>query len=210
MFFHRFKVDDWARRVILRLLRKLPRLKIVKDLNYYIARHKHRSRKSRQHSYFTCFYTGLILHKRVDPFSGYTVEHLVPKFLIRNIPQVYLQKFKFDKVHRVPAISIINHLIGHAPLIVKYGLREYLHAYPVDRSRSVDDQIEEYVHATRLYLDQFKVMIGEHQVNHMPWYYASMVEQEFRDKLFDIYYSLLTKEEKILWQIRELNENKKL
>lgn len=198
MFFLKIRFDKRLRRAIIRTVKKLAGLLAMKDINYYVRRHKLRSRKSRQSPTFTCFYTGLTLHKKVDPFSGYTIEHLVPKFLIRTIPQTVQHRTKIGKLHRVPAISIINHLIGHAPLIVKFGLRDHLQSLLIDDTIPLDDRIEFYARETRLYLDQFKVTIGEHRVNHMPWYYASMAEQEYRDKLFDAYYGLLTREEKIL------------
>ena len=179
----------------------------MKSLSYYIQRRQNRSRKSRQPNTFTCFYTGLTLVKRADTFSGYTIEHLLPKFLLKNLSQQSQRKYKFDRIHRVPSISIINHLIGHAPLIVKYGLRDYLRNMTVDKTLPIDDQIEQYVHGTRRYLDRFRVIIGEHRVNHMPWYYASMAEQDFRDHLFGIYWGLLTHEERILWMLREEKRN---
>lgn len=174
----------------------------MRDITYYLQRRRRRSRKSRQSKYFTCFYTGLTLHKKVDPFSGYTVEHLLPKTLLKVVNQNAARHSGLSIHNRVPAISIINHLIGHAPLRVKFGLRDYLHRVEIDAHKSIDDKIEIYVRATREYLDQFKVTIGRHRVNHMPWYYASMTEQEYRDRLFRVYDSLLTNEERILHRMR--------
>lgn len=174
----------------------------MKSISYYVTRHKRKSRKSRQPNLFTCFYTGMTIHKKVDPFSGYTIEHLVPKTLLRVVNQNFARHSGLGIRNRVPSISIINHLIGHAPLVVKFGLREYLRNLEVAPGQSQDDLIDTYARATRQYLDQFKVTIGEHRVNHMPWYYASMAEQEYRDKLFGVYYALLTPEEKTLLRLK--------
>ena len=175
----------------------------MKSVLYYVDRHKRRSRKGREPRYFTCFFTGMTLAKRVDAWSGFTVEHLVPKSLLKPVPQNIQRKMKFDRLHRVPAISIINHLIGHAPLIVKFGLRDHLHKQTPSSLLTEDERIEFYVHHTRVYLDQFKVTVGRHRINHMPWYHASMETKEHRDKLFEVYYSLLTQEEKILLYMRD-------
>lgn len=199
----RERVDIPGLRAILRIRRKLLRTKPMKDVLYYLDRHNRRSRASRQPKWFTCFFTGMTLPKRVDPWSGYTIEHLVPKSLLKPIPQNLQRKMKFDRYHRVPAISIINHMIGHAPLVVKFGLRDYLKSQKPARLLTEDERIEFYVHHTRLYLEQFKVSVGEHKVNHMPWYYSSMEEQEYRDKLFEVYYNLLTGEERILLLMRD-------
>lgn len=205
MFFLKNPFDKLTNRVILRLWTRLCGLPIMKDITYYLRRHKKRSRKSRQNPAFTCFYTGLTLYKKVDPYSGYTVEHLLPKTLLKAVNQNAARHSGLGIKNRVPAISIINHLIGHAPLRVKFGLRDYLHSLKIDPRISVDDQIERYVHATREYLDQFKVTIGQHRVNHMPWYYASMVEQTYRDRLFAVYNSLLTDEERVLHKLRYMS-----
>lgn len=174
----------------------------MKHLSYYLERRRRKSRKSRQPTTFTCFFTGMTIYKKVDPFGGYTIEHLIPKLLLKTVDQNLARITGLGKMNRVPAISIINHLVGHAPLAVKFGLRDYLRSVEVNRHMSVDDQIEVYARATRQYLDQFKVTIGEHRVNHMPWYYACMAEQEYRDKLFTAYYDLLTPEERVLLEMR--------
>lgn len=167
----------------------------------YLERHARRSRKARQDKTFTCFFTGLVLPKSVDSFSGYTVEHLIPKSLLRGLPQTR-ERFRFDKIQRVPSVSIINHLIGHAPLSVKFGLRDFLHEHEPRKILTQDEQIMRYVDLTRLYLSQYRVTINGDVVTHMPWYWASMAEPHYRKKLFDRYWGLLTETERGLFKMR--------
>lgn len=212
-FFHKIlpqpgqPVDSGLLRVILRLRRKLLRTSVVKHLSYYIDRHKRKSRLGRQPKTFTCFYTGMTLPRTVNPFSGYTVEHLVPKSLLKNVPQTIQHKMKFTRAHRVPSISIINHMIGHAPLVVKFGLRDYLTSLSVSRVLTDDERIEFYVHHTRLFLDQFKIVVDEYEVKHMPWYWNSVQELSHSQELFRHYWRLLTREERALFILKNQDQD---
>lgn len=175
----------------------------------YVERHARKSRKARTPKTFICFFTGLELPRKVDAFSGYTVEHLIPKFLLRVIPQSST-RLKFDKAQRVPAVSIINHMIGHAPIKVKFALRKYLHDVVVDNTLTDDEKLEEYVHHTRVFLVQFKTVVDDTLISHMPWYYASLAEYDHSQVLYQKYVSLLTPEEHILLLLKEKKEQEKI
>lgn len=172
----------------------------------YVDRRHRKSRKARAPQFYRCFYTGMVLQKKVDPFSGYTIEHLIPKMLIKTIPQT-TAKMIFDKAQRVPAVSIINHLIGHAPLRVKFDLRDFLSNNRADSSLSEDEQLEHYAHMTRLFLERFKTPVDGIVINHMPWYYKSLYNPEHAQILFQKYYALLTTEERILLAIKNKDIN---
>lgn len=168
----------------------------------YLERHRRKSRKAKAPKFFTCFFTGMTLPRKVDPFSGYTVEHIIPKYLLKAVPQGR-KRIDFDKAQRVPAVSIINHMIGHAPIRVKFELRDYLKTIPLPDGDSDDEKLEKYVHWTRIFLEQYQTAIGDIQIKHMPWYYNSLVISEHREILFHKYYELLTTEEQILLALRE-------
>jgi hypothetical protein len=175
---------------------------ITKPVSYYVERNRHRSRKSRQPEYFECFYTGMILPKEIDPYSGHTIEHLIPKTALRGAQQTKIRR-EFDRIQQVDSVSIINHLIGHAPLRVKYELRDYLARNRHPPILTTEERLEWYVRLTRKFLDGWRIRIPERRINHLPWYYRSMAIPEDRAILHRRYIELLTDEELRLIDLRE-------
>lgn len=173
-----------------------------KPLSYYIQKNRHKSRKSRGPEFFECFYTGMILPKIVDAYSGYTVEHLIPKTALRGAQQTKLRR-EFDKIQQVGSVSIINHLIGHAPLRVKYELREFLLGRKLSHILTQEERLEEYVRLTRRFLEGWKIHLPDRRINHLPWYYRSMSVPADRALLHRRYLDLLTDEELRLLDLRD-------
>lgn len=142
-----------------------------------------------------CWFTGLPFTKKKN--QSLTVEHLVPQcyFATRH-------HSNFEGNH-VAAHGEINALIGHAPLKVKFALREYLHNPPVliPEWMSLENKIQTYKNLTEQFLKQYQinVRIGQRKYIVYPW---------SRGKIFRAYGWSSTKKHKFIRSM--LNEHKNL
>jgi len=140
-----------------------------------------------------CFYTGINLHfdgSRTTATRG-TVEHLIPVSVKRR-------RAHDLRINLVPAASLVNGMIGNAPLVVKYELKEYfknIHFHPSLPDKALATSIK---NTMRAFLSKYKhhgyyvwawkgyqARLGESQISVMMKTY----------ELYERYLLLLTQEE---------------
>ena len=166
------------------------------------ARKKERIKE--QGNQFTCFFTGLVLHRTDHRIYGYSIEHLVPRASLKSFHQCPNRRKHLDRIHRVDAATIINSYIGHAPLSVKYGLREYLRTqeevefFP---KMTPAQRVQTYAILTQKFLARYHVDVDGKTVRLLPWYWESAVNPKIKLALFKAQWALLTPEEKALTKV---------
>lgn len=144
---------------------------------------------------FVCFYTGLTQSMKPDLYYGHSIEHLLPKALMHQLPNGR-KKNKLNALHRVPAIAIINQIIGHAPLKVKFELKEHLHSFPMFPKMDIKKKIDAYVLITKAFMSKYKAKDSKgNTIPHLPWYWESIEDPEHKEVLRREYFKMLTPEE---------------
>lgn len=143
---------------------------------------------------YRCFYSGLQLirlHSRTVQDDApkairYSREHLLPKTLMRK------RKVEADG-HTVPASTLINSLVGIAPIRVKFALKDHLRN--MDFEALSDITLRQKIEtAVKDFLNQYKV----HEL--YPWEWAGGKQKSHtkaqRKEIYSALLTLLTDEEK--------------
>ncbi len=143
---------------------------------------------------YKCFYSGLELIRLHSPtVQGdapkairYSCEHLLPKTLMRK------RKVQATR-NTVPASTLINSLIGAAPIRVKFALKEHLKNNEFESLSNVP--LREKMETTvKDFLNQYKV----HEL--FPWEWAGGKQKAHtkaqRKEIYRALLDLLTEEEK--------------
>lgn len=143
---------------------------------------------------YRCFYSGLQLIRLNSPTVQddapkairYSREHLLPKTVMR--------KRKVQARHTVPASTLINSLVGSAPIKVKFALKEHFKTiYYLDSLSDI---------ALRQTLEHIvKGFLGQYRVHGLyPWNWdggkQNRISKEERREIYDALLDLLTEEEK--------------
>ena len=143
---------------------------------------------------YRCFYSGLKLIRLNSP----TVQDDAPKAIRYSrehlLPRTVMRKRKVKARHIVPASTLINSLVGAAPITVKFALKE--HFKTIDYLDSLGDialrQTRE--HIVKRFLDRYRV----HSL--YPWNWdggkLNRISKEERKEIYTALLDLLTEEEK--------------
>jgi len=134
----------------------------------------------------TCFYTGVTLVQKQNNPWHVTIEHLVPQ---------HTTKEGIDR-NLVFAAACVNSMVGHAPLRVKFELKNELCSgklvfFPKMDHNKRADQTKKFIKG---FLSKFCVKGS----NNYPWNFYCETNMDLRSKLHKIYWELLTEEEQEL------------
>ncbi len=141
----------------------------------------------------TCFYTGIKLRTKAHDVQALkaSIEHLVPQ---NSKTQASLG---FRK-NMVPCANQINAMVGNAPLVVKYALKEFFKGFAFHPTLSDKDLGKTIKAATTIFLGPYK------NHGHYVWAWnAYQGKKNISDnlrlvrkrELYDAYMLLLTEEE---------------
>jgi len=95
----------------------------------------------------TCFYTGLELDE-----ASRSIEHILPQVSRKT------HNYDVDQIlNLVPCHSQINGAVGHAPLAVKFALKEFLASVVVFPNMTTDEKVAAYKKLAVHFLSAYRV-----------------------------------------------------
>lgn len=142
-----------------------------------------------------CFYTGL-------PFIAKsklrkTKEHLIPLVLLNNA------NFKMHYNNIVSAGSLINNLVGHAPLKLKFELKEFFASFEIADFMTLNNKTLTIKNLYGVWQEQYLTRChGRKRSAKVPiWDWSTINSPILKETAREKYLKVLTKEERILLNI---------
>ena len=144
----------------------------------------------------TCFYSGIKLRTEADDKLGLkaSVEHLVP-MCTKNQAYLGMQN------NKVPCATVINQMIGSAPLSVKFALKDFFKGFTFHPAMSDKAIVDMMKYTMSIFLNDYQI----HGMYVWTWKeytgkknVSDAKRLERRRELYDAYILLLTEEEKAI------------
>lgn len=152
----------------------------------------------------TCFYSGIKLRTGAEDKLGLkaSVEHLIP---------TSTKKYLHMSGNKVPSATVINQMIGNAPLKVKYALKDFFKVFTFHPAMSDKAIIDMMKHVLSIFLTEYQL----HGMYVWSWHeytgkknVSDTKKLERRRELYAAYLLLLTEEEMAIgaykkWDLEE-------
>jgi len=161
-----------------------------------MSSHQHKSKAAKalfRSNSLTCFYSGIKLRTDQGDSHGLkaSIEHLVPVSTIK-------QGVHGIKKNKVPCATCINSMIGNAPLVVKYALKDFFKTFTFHPALNDKDIVAIMKHTVSIFLEDYKI----HGMVVWSWHeylgkkkLSKNIRLERKRELYADYLLLLTEEE---------------